>query len=297
MTFKHDVVYLLLLCALIFNRITWWVFKLRVRARYDSPSIIRTGRTPEQRVTLARRRVISESRAVIIPERGATGRTSTHRPPPSSSGERESADFVLDGDKRLANIATHGHGRSLAAAVPIGAVVVTAGGGGSAWAGVGGGSGAFRPTATATTHDREGFGRPGRDIELVVEGGRATSIDSSAPETKAWGSRQRCASPPADARPVRSPSTPTSHLLLRWKRQTRVEASVSRSGMMLPLVTQRDDLTRSFVRSPFVFSLIVVFAPQRKVKRSRGTIVPTSYVSTHFQNRNFHSVLILRVGF
>lgn len=55
-----------------------------------------------------------------------------------------------------------------------------------------GGGGAFRPTATATTHDREGYGRPGRDIELVARGGRATSIDSSAPETKAWGSRRRC---------------------------------------------------------------------------------------------------------
>lgn len=76
--------------------------------------------------------------------------------------------------------------------------------------------GAFRPTATATTHDRGGYGRPGRDIELVARGGRATSIDSSAPETKA-----RRSSPPHPtaaaaitttttdaARFVRSPSTP-----------------------------------------------------------------------------------------
>lgn len=48
-----------------------------------------------------------------------------------------------------------------------------------------------RPTATATTHDRGGYGRPGRDIELVARGGRATSIDSSAPETKARGFRRR----------------------------------------------------------------------------------------------------------
>jgi hypothetical protein len=60
---------------------------------------------------------------------------------------------------------------------------------------------AFRPTATATTHDRGGYGRPGRDIELVARGGRATSIDSSAPETKArrGGLRRRRPSPPGRA--------------------------------------------------------------------------------------------------
>jgi len=128
------------------------------------------------------------SRAVIIRERSAAGRAATN-------GRRESADFVLDGDKRLANIAAHEARRSMgvggwvvatAAAAAAAAAAATAAVGRTGVAG-----GAFCPTATATTHDRGGYGRPGRDIELVARGGRATSIDSSAPETKA-----RRSSPP-----------------------------------------------------------------------------------------------------
>lgn len=81
------------------------------------------------------------------------------------------------------------------------------------------GGGAFRPTAMATTHDRGGYGRPGRDIELVARGGRATGIDSSAPETKARGLRRRVSpslrnpqQPSLPPPPPPSPPDPFAHL-------------------------------------------------------------------------------------
>jgi len=70
------------------------------------------------------------------------------------------------------------------------------------------GGGAFRPTATATTHDRGGYGRPGRDIELVARGGRnehrfvCSRNESSPPHPTA------AAAATDAARFVRSPSTP-----------------------------------------------------------------------------------------
>lgn len=142
------------------------------------------------------------SRAVIIPERSAMGRAHRSAGHRGVEGEIEKAQTLFSTVTNAWQTSRRARGADeVGGAADMG----DAEGSGKrrqrrrvgGWVG-GGRTGrvAFRPTATATTHDRGGYGRPGRDIELVARGGRATSIDSSAPETKARGEGGEGAPPP-----------------------------------------------------------------------------------------------------